>query len=102
MADPLKVVVALQEFTRVHDLSVSEQHEMIEHRDDVAPRLVDSEHNSAVVVTGKGSEGLHNVVRVIRVQTACRLIKEQDRGACDELASDRNTTLLTTGDGPMT
>ena len=94
--------MALREFTRVHNLSVREQHKMIEHRDDVAPRLVDSEHDSAVVITGKGSEGFHNVVRVICVQTARRFVEEQDRGARDELASDRNTTLLTTGDGPMT
>ena len=102
MVDPLKVVVALREFTRVDDLSVCEQHEMIEHRDDIAPRLVNSEHNSAVVITGERREGFHNVVRIIRVQTAGRFVKKQDRGARDKLASDRNTALLATGDGPMT
>ena len=74
---------------------------MIEHRDNVAARLVDSEHHSAVVIAGKGSEGLHNVVCVIRVQTAGWFVQEQDRGARDEFASDGNAALLTARDGPM-
>ena len=75
---------------------------MVEHCDDIAARLVDGKHHGAVVVTGEGSEGFHDVVRVIRVQTTSRLVEEQDRGACNELASDGNATLLTTRDGPMT
>ena len=75
---------------------------MVEHRDDVAARLVDGEYHSAVVIAGKGSEGIHNIVRVVRVQTAGWLVKEQDRGARNELARDRNAALLTTRDGPMT
>lgn len=102
LIDPLKVVVAFREFARVHHLSVCEQNKVIEHCDNVAARLVNSEQHSAVVIAGKGSEGFHNVVCVIRVQTAGRLVKEQDRGARDQFTSDRNTTLLTTGDGAMT
>jgi hypothetical protein len=75
---------------------------VVKHCDDVATRLMDSKYHGAVVIAGEGSEGFHNVVRVIRVQTTGRLIKEQDRGARNEFASDRNATLLTTGDGPMT
>jgi len=93
--------MAFRKFTRVHNLSACEQNKVVEHCDDVAARLVDSEHHSTVVIAGEGGEGLHNVVRVIRVQTAGRLVKEQDRGTGDEFASDRNTALLTARDGPM-
>lgn len=74
---------------------------MVEHRDDVATRLMDSKHHGAIVIAGKGGEGFHNVVRIIRVQTTGRLVKEQNRGARNEFTSDRNATLLTTGDGTM-
>jgi len=93
--------VAFREFARVHSISMCEQHEVIEHRDDVAARLVDGKHHGAVVITGKGSEGFHDVVCIIRVQTAGRLVQEQDRGARNKLASDGNATLLAAGDGPM-
>ena len=74
---------------------------MIEHGDDVAARLVDRKHHGAVVITGKGGKGFHDIVCIVRVQTAGWLVKEQDRGARNELASDGNATLLATGDGPM-
>jgi len=93
--------MAFRKFTRVHSLSAREQDKVVEHRDDVAARLVDSEHHSAVVIAGEGGEGFHNVVRVIRVQAAGRFVKEQDRGTGDEFASDRNTAFLTTRDRPF-
>ena len=68
--------MAFRELARVHDISVREQHKMVEHRDNVATGLVDGEHHSAVVIAGKGSEGFYNIVRVVRVQTTRRFIKE--------------------------
>jgi len=94
--------MAFRKFTRVHGLSVCEQHKVVKYCDNVATRLVNGENHSAVVIAGKGGEGFHNVISVIRVQTASRLVKEQDRRTRNKLASDRNTALLTTRDGPMT
>ena len=102
LADPLKIVVAPRKFTRVYDVSVCKQHKLVEHRDDIAARLMNSKYHGAVVIAGKGSEGFHNIVRIIRIQTTSRLVKEQDRGARNEFASNGNAALLTTGDGSMT
>ena len=102
LTDPLKIVVAFRKFARIHNVSVCKQHKVVEHRDDVTAGLMDSKYHGAVVIAGKGSEGFHNIVCIVRVQTTSWLVKEQDRGARNEFASDRNATLLTTGDGPMT
>ena len=53
LADLREVVGDLVRFTRVDQLALRKDNQLVEQRDDVAAGLVDREHDRAVVVTSK-------------------------------------------------
>jgi hypothetical protein len=53
VADAVEISMALAELARVHDMALCENEELVEERDNVAPGLMDGEHDGPVKVTSE-------------------------------------------------
>ena len=83
----------------VHALTTRHQAQVVEHRHDAAPRLVDRAHHRPVRFNGESFQRFHHSLRLERVQAARRFVATDDvRGPADELARQRESLLLAAGD----
>jgi len=55
--------------TRVDHFPSSHEEQLVEKCDNIAPWLVDSEHNSAVVIASQGYKTVNDIEGVVRIET---------------------------------
>lgn len=67
--DLREIVLAFCELARVDDAALAKDEELVEERNNVAPRLVNRKYDGAIVIPCEGDKGLHDVVRVVRIKT---------------------------------
>lgn len=69
MTQGVEVVLALGVLSRVDNSTLCEQDEPVEKGNDVASRLVNSEDDGSIVLSGEGDERLNDVERVESIET---------------------------------
>lgn len=50
LSDVGKIILAFRILARIHQFTSGKEEKLVEERDDIAPRLMDSEYHSAVIV----------------------------------------------------
>ena len=86
LSDVGEIILAFRKLARIDRFTSGEDKKLVEECDDIAPRLMDGEHHSAVIVPSQRYQALNDVIRIVCVQTTCRLIQEEDRRRCNQLA----------------
>lgn len=69
MTNTVEVTLTLGHLARINHFALCEKYELIEQSDDIAARLMNSEDDGTVVVPRERNEALHDVIRVIGVQS---------------------------------
>ena len=95
--DRTEVVDGQTRLIEVDNFTASEQHQSVEHLENVGVRLMDSANDSATLLPGEVTEDLHHICGCERVKTCSGLIKEDETWVSDELNTDGSSFTLTTG-----
>lgn len=69
LTNAVEVALTFGHLARIDHLSLGEKDKLVEEGDDIAARLVDGEDDGTIVVSREGNETLHNIIRVVRVET---------------------------------
>src|ERR1700733_181942 len=65
VSDTRKIFMALAYIARVHHLATCQKDELVEHSNNVASWLMDSEHHSASVGLGEGDKRINHVKGIV-------------------------------------
>ncbi len=98
MADLIEVVATTAEGAGEDHAAFCEQQKLIEKRDNVGTRLMNRKDDGSLVRLCQGDKRLNHIESIVGVQARSGFITEEDAWACDQFASDRNSTLFTTTD----
>ena len=98
VADVVKVGLAVPKGTGVDSPALSEKHELVKKRNDVGARLMDGEDDGSVVRLDEVNKTFNDVEGVESIETTGRLVKEEDAGTGDKLASNTDSAFFTTRD----
>lgn len=98
VADVIEIWLALGKETRVHKFALGQQDEPVEESDNVGARLVDGEDDSPLVVLGHCDKAFNHIVGIVGVQSTSRFVEEEDGGTGDQLASNPDSSFLSSRD----